>query len=111
MERGSHLRAQQDSAEYQKPLTIFQIPGEVSSTPEQGESVVGSGGRDSEQPAGWTEEMTAFVEGSLCGGNDVKTTADHFRLENPKAFDILGLEDHIEKLKNEYVNKRKRQVQ
>lgn len=68
--------------------------------------------QSSEQPAGWTDEMTAFVEGSLCAGNDVKATVNLFRLEKTEAFDIQGLEEHVEKLKNEYFNKKtKVQVQ
>ena len=59
---------------------------------------------DFEQPAGWTDEMTGFVESSLCGGNDVKATADLFRFEVVEAFDIQGLDEHIEKLKNRLIN-------
>lgn len=172
MKSGSHLRVQQDPAEYQKPLKIFQIAAQDSSASEQGEGDVMSIGdksvdqswpprptlpqveddvpqtppglvppqeedemdgmptglmppqeegniiesppgpdqmqynRNSAQPAGWTNEMTIFVEGSLCGGNDVKTTANLLRLEHTEAFDVLGLEEQIEKLKNEYLNKK-----
>lgn len=194
MERGSHLRIQQDSAEYQKPLKIFQIPEEASSTLARSngksldkslplgimspqvednshETPLGCEGwtgemekhaksflrsadleqamarlhwlypmsksmtgltrtleqlkreieaqesdqvqneRTSEQPAGWTNEMTDFVEGSLCSGNDVKATVNLLRLEKAEAFDIQGLEEHVEKLKNEHINKKNVRVQ
>lgn len=188
MERGSHLRIQQDPAEYQKPLKIFSIPEEASSTLAQSkgkslgksslpgivspeveddshETPPGCEGwtgemekhakgflegadveqataklyrlhprtksmtgltrtleklkheieaqnqRTAEQPAGWTSEMTDFVEGSLCGGNDVKTTANLLRLENPDVFDMQGLEEQVEKLRNEHINKKKARVQ
>ena len=61
--------------------------------------------RKSEQPAGWTTQMTEFVEGSLCGGNDVDATVNLFRKEIVDAFDIQGLTEHVEKLKNELVRK------
>lgn len=67
--------------------------------------------QSSEQPAGWTNKMTEFVEGCLCGGNDVKATVKLFRLEVAEAFSIQGLEEHVEKLKNEYVNKNRPDVQ
>lgn len=57
------------------------------------------------QPAGWTTEMTDFVEGSLGGGNDVKTTINLFKMEVVEAFNIQGLEEHVEKLKNKLVRK------
>lgn len=60
----------------------------------------------STQPAGWTDEMTEFVEGSLCAGNDVQTTVNEFRLTRSDAFDIQGLEEHVEKLKREYRSKK-----
>lgn len=199
-ERGSHLRVQQDPAEYQKPLKLFQIPEYAPSAPEQGDGIMTSKdgesmdqsspsdfvptqteksvtetppecegwtgdmekhareflkGADIEQvqvelwflypatehmaglgryleklnqeieaqepdkappeqtkePAGWTDEMTEFVEGSLCAGNDVQTTVNLFRLERKEAFDIKGLEEHVEKLKKEYGNKKKPQEQ
>ena len=188
MECGSHLRIQQDPAEYQKPLEIFQVPEKASSilaeskgkslgkssppelmspqiegdnddTPPGCEGWTGEmekhakrflegagieqateklywlypatkfmtgltrileklkheiqapNERTSEQPAGWTSEMTDFVEGSLCGGNDVKTTANLLRLEMSDIFDIQGLEEHVEKLRNEHINKKQAPVQ
>ena len=54
---------------------------------------------------GWTTQMTEFIEGSLSGGNDVRTTINLFRMEIVDAFDIQGLEAHVEKLKNELVRK------
>ena len=96
---------QQDPAQYQKPLKIFQIPGEAQ------ESDQAQKEQNSEQPAGWTNEMTEFVEGSLCGGNDVKATVRLFRLEQPGAFDIQGLEEHVEKLKNDFLGTKKAQLQ
>ena len=201
MERGNHLRVQQDPAEYQKPLKIFQMSEEASPASEQNNGVAvareGSSTDQSwppelmppraedltpetppgcegwtngmerhaqdflngtdieqvqfelwslypstehmtglarylqklkqdieaaepdqvqsermpEQPAGWTNQMTEFVEGSLCGGNDVNTTVNLFRLEIAEAFDIQGLEEHVEKLRNEYVRGKEAQLQ
>ena len=67
--------------------------------------------RKSKQPAGWTTQMTEFVEGSLFGGNDVNTTVNLIRMETAEAFDIQGLEEHVEKMKNKLVRKNNALVQ